>query len=379
MPRRILLLITDLQIGGTPTVVRELALRLREPGPVGGPGRVEVEVACLAGWGPVADQLRSAGVTVTALGAASVAALPRTLWRLGRLIRGGQFDTVFSFLIHANALAAAASVVCPSVRFLQSIQTTQPKPRWHWHLQRLVRLGAVKVVVPSPSAAGVARRWAGVRAGNVVVIPNAVDVSAFDAIYRQNVDRVPTPPYRVGFLGRLDPVKRVPALLEAVSGLADIHVDLFGEGADRPRIEREIDRLEMRGRVTLHGAVASPHQALAAIDVLVLPSQAEGFGLVLIEAMAAGVPVVATDVPGIRDVVDDGRTGQLVPLGDRAALVKGILACAAPHGARRAWVSAARLDVERRFAWPAVLEQYRELLQIGTTRQSRRDRVARWG
>ena len=76
MPRRILLLITDLQIGGTPAVVRELAIRLREP------GHVEVEVACLSGWGPVVDQLRDAGVQVTALAASSAADFPKTLLRL---------------------------------------------------------------------------------------------------------------------------------------------------------------------------------------------------------------------------------------------------------------------------------------------------------
>src|SRR5437764_5617386 len=99
MARRILLLITDLEIGGTPTVVRELAVRLREP------GRVEVEVACLSPWGPVADQLAAAGVAVTALGGRRAADLPRVLFRLVRLIRRGRFGTVFSFLVPANLTA----------------------------------------------------------------------------------------------------------------------------------------------------------------------------------------------------------------------------------------------------------------------------------
>jgi glycosyltransferase involved in cell wall biosynthesis len=358
VPRRILLLITDLQIGGTPTVVRELAVRLREP------RRVEVEVACLAGWGPVADQLRDAGVPVTALGAASVAALPRTLWRLVRLVHGRRYDNVFSFLVHANALAALASLACPGVRFLQSIQTTQPNPRWHWRVQRLAAWAADKVVVPSPSAAAVARRWAGVPAADVVVIPNAVDFTAFDAIYRRNVGRVPTPPFRVGFLGRLDPVKRVPDLLRAMAGAPDVHVHLFGDGADRRRIETEVERLGMASAVTLHGTVARPADALADLDVLVLPSEAEGFGLVLIEAMAAGVPVVATDVPGIRDVVADSRTGLLVPVGDRVTLRAAIVASAAPDGVRQRLIPTARLDVERRFGWPAAVAPLRQVLRL---------------
>src|SRR5437764_14534990 len=87
--RRILLLITDLEIGGTPTVVRELAVRLHRP-----PG-VQVEVACLSQWGPVADQIRAAGVNVTALNGRRAADLPRVVTRLVRLIRGNPpFDTV---------------------------------------------------------------------------------------------------------------------------------------------------------------------------------------------------------------------------------------------------------------------------------------------
>lgn len=357
MSRRVLLLITDLQIGGTPTVVRELAVRLGEP------GRVEVEVACLAPWGPVADQLRDAGVPVTALGATCVAAFPAILAKLVRLVRRDAFDTVFSFLVHANAVAAAASAFCPGVRFLQSIQTTQPDPRWHWRLQRLIGPAADKFVVPSPSAARAAREWAGVPEGQLAVVPNAVDVASFDAIYRSGRE-LRGPKLRVGFIGRLDPVKRVPDLLAATATLAGAHVDIFGDGAERSRIERVVDRLGMRDKVTLHGAVRSPHEALSVIDVLVLPSQAEGFGIVLIEAMAAGVPVVATDVSGIVDVVTNGRTGLLVPLGDAARLRAAIAACGVPGGLRTRLVPAARAEVERRFAWPAVLALYRRLLGL---------------
>src|SRR3954462_9574742 len=112
--RRILLIITDLEIGGTPTVVRELAIRLRQP-PV-----VEVEVACLSKWGPVATQLRDAGVIVTALGADNVTSLLGVTNRLVRLVNTKRIDTVFSFLVHANTVAALASRFCRHARFVQS-------------------------------------------------------------------------------------------------------------------------------------------------------------------------------------------------------------------------------------------------------------------
>lgn len=364
MPRRILLLITDLEIGGTPTVVRELAVRLHRP-----PGAV-VEVACLSTWGPVADQLKSAGIAVTALGCTRAAQFPIAVRGLVRLVRSRGFDTVFSFLIHANAVAAAAAVLLRGVRFFQSVQTTQPAPRWHWRLQGLVHNAAGRVVVPSLSAARAAREWAGVPDLKTVVIPNAIDVDSFDAIFRDR--RVPEPPFHFGFIGRFDPVKRVPDLLEAAHGLATghVHVDLFGDGPERANIEREIERLGLGEVVTLHGTVPRPHEALSQIDVLVLPSEAEGFGLVLIEAMAAGVPVVATDVPGIRDVVRDTETGVLVPPRTPAAIRGAATMLCLNHEGRRRLVVRARADVERRFAWGSVLPMYESLLGLPPTVQS---------
>lgn len=355
--RRILLLITDLEIGGTPTVVRELAIRLREP------DVIDIEVACLAHWGPVADQLRDAGVKVTALGANTSLDFPRTFWRLIRLIRCGGFDTVFSFLVHANTLAAAASAVCPDVRFLQSIQTTQSEPKWHWHMQRLIQPAAEKVVVPSPSAADVAVTWAGVPRERVAIVPNAVDVESFNAIYDVNAARRAHEPRRIGFIGRLDPIKRVADLVAAMSHLPACRLDIYGDGVERPRLEAQIERLRLRDRVSLHGAIARPHEALATMDVLVLPSKAEGFGLVLIEAMAAGVPVVGADVPGIRDVILPLRTGFLFRVENDWSFFTP-LTDATNRLLRRHFIVNARADVENRFSWPAVLRQYRRLLAI---------------
>ena len=96
---RILLFLTDLEFGGTPTVVRELALRLRT--------QADIQVACLGKWGPVAGELSVADIQVTALaatGSADVRVLPRFL----HLLTTEKIDTVFSFLLHANAVAAAA-------------------------------------------------------------------------------------------------------------------------------------------------------------------------------------------------------------------------------------------------------------------------------
>jgi glycosyltransferase involved in cell wall biosynthesis len=354
--RRILLLITDLEIGGTPTVVREVATRLNDAST-----GVEVEVACLAKWGPVADQLRDAGVTVTAFGARGAVDFFRVRKQLIRLCREREFDTVFSFLIHANAIAAAASgALGGGVRFIQSIQTTQPNPRWHWWLQSIIHGRAEQVGVPSPSAAEVARDWSGVPPAKLRVIANAVDVEQFAHLNPPLNDK----PLSVGFIGRLDPVKRLPDLIRAVGLLRGrVRLHVFGEGSERPALERLIRHLQLTEIVTLHGTVPRPQDALRRIGLLVLPSKAEGFGLVLIEAMAAGVPVLATNVPGIRDVVRNGETGLLVPC-DAGALAAGLERLVDDPDLRHRLAAAGREDVRRRFTWSVVLPQYREILGL---------------
>jgi glycosyltransferase involved in cell wall biosynthesis len=360
--RRILLLITDLEIGGTPTVVREVATRVNAAC-----RNAQVEVACLGPWGPVADQLRDAGVPATAFYARGPFDLPRVVGRLIKLVGERQIDTVFSFLVHANTVAAVASCFLRDVRFIQSIQTTQPRPRWHWRVQRFVQQYAERVVVPSPSAARAARDWADVPPEKIAIIPNAIDLAQFRGEGFQLASdrhRLKTrAKFEIGFIGRLDPVKRIPDLLAAVASLEDhFALHIFGHGSQREHLESLIDRLGITDRVTLHGAIANPHAALEQVDLLVLPSEAEGFGLVLIEAMASGVPVVATGVPGICDVVRHGKTGLLVPVAAPEALAAAIRRIAGDAPLRSVLVGEALADVRRRFTWDVVLPQYVKLL-----------------
>lgn len=353
-PRRILLLTTDLEIGGTPTVVRDLAVRLNDP------PTVHVEVACLGGWGPVAAQLALSRIPVTALDASSTRDLI-VIAKLVRLFRRRHFDTCLSFLVHANVSAALASLVCPGTRFLQSIQTTQPGPRWHWMLQALAQLAAERVVVPSSAAARASIRWARVAREKCIVIPNAVDASAF-------LHPRPTfasPRLKLGFLGRLDPVKRVGDLLETVALLGrDVELHIFGDGAERERLHTRTHELSLSDRVVFHGSIARPQQALDQLDLLVLPSIAEGFGLVLIEAMAAGVPVIATDVPGICDVVEHERTGLLVPARSPRAIAAAVIRLRDDPCLRERLVEQGMATVRQRFSFAAVMPRYRALLRL---------------
>jgi glycosyltransferase involved in cell wall biosynthesis len=350
VPTRILLLITDLKIGGTPTVVRELALRLHND------PDFEVHVACLDHWGQVADQLQQRGVRVTALGASSRLDV-RVVSRLVRLIREERIDTVFSFLIHANAVAAAAARFVGGVRFLQSIQTTQPNPGWHWSLQNMIQGAAEKIVVPSQSVAQAAVQRAGIDARKIQIIANAVELP------EEPIRTLDANETHVAFIGRLDPVKRIGDLVTAVSLLfPPVYLDIYGGGSEWRSIQAAIESLDLQSRAFLHGPIENPAGALASTDVLVLPSDAEGFGLVLIEAMAAGVPVVGTNVPGIRDVIANGVNGLLVPVRNPGALADAIARLLSDSALRQKLVAGGIKAVQERFTWQIVYPQYRGLL-----------------
>jgi glycosyltransferase involved in cell wall biosynthesis len=346
MSRRILMLITDLEIGGTPTVVRELAIRLNDP------PHVVVEVACLKGPGPVADQIRNAGIDVTALGARSVLSLPNVVFSLRKLIKQRNFDTVVSFLIHANAVATMAMRPLHDVRLFQSIQTTQENPRWHWWLQGQIESRAERFIAPSRAIARAAKTRSGIAESRFDIIPNAIDPDEFP---RQIVFAGET--VRLGFLGRIDPVKRLSVAIEAVRRIGDPSVELhvFGAGHD-PGVDLKT--------VRWHGPVKRPQEALSQMDCLILPSIGEGFGLVLIEAMAAGVPVIASAAGAIPEVVRDEWSGILVPVGpdEVSRFAVAVERLRSDRQFREHLIANGLSDVQRRFTWEVVLPEYQRSL-----------------
>src|SRR5205814_3351385 len=121
----------------------------------------------------------------------------RVIHRLHRLISRERIETVFSFLVHANAAAAGVSLFSRNFRLIQSIQTTQPNPAWHWKIQKFAQRAAEKIVVPSPSVAKVAGEWADVPEDKIVIIPNAIDPADFAGI----APSIDSDDFPVGFLG----------------------------------------------------------------------------------------------------------------------------------------------------------------------------------
>jgi glycogen synthase len=166
----------------------------------------------------------------------------------------------------------------------------------------------------------------GVEADRVHLIPPGVNPSLFEGPFEDPFSGVGRP--RVLFVGRLAPQKGVRALVAAAGLLEDesAQVLLVGDGPERPALQREAERLGVGGRLHFVGFLA--HDRLPAVmshaDLLVLPSLYEELGTVLLEAMQAGLPIVASKTGGIPDVIEDGVNGMLVPPGDPKAIALAI-------------------------------------------------------
>jgi glycosyltransferase involved in cell wall biosynthesis len=173
-------------------------------------------------------------------------------------------------------------------------------------------------------------------------------------------------PYPIGFIGRLDPIKRAGDFLEAIARLPDwVEGHIFGDGPELAKLRQRAEELGVTWRMVFHGMIAGPQQALEKIGMLVLPSEAEGFPLVLIEAMAGGVPIVASDAPGIRDVLRHEQTGLLVPVAAPDELARAMRRVMEDKSLRGALVERAGREVREHFTWKAVLPQYWQLLGLG--------------
>ncbi len=243
--------------------------------------------------------------------------------------------------------------------------------RWHRRsLLRLVLRAADAVIVTSEDYAAssfLAQLLPGLRS-RLVVVPPGVDLDVLSPngerdIHRRHFGAAVGPV--IFFLARLDRqhyFKGLQVLLEALRRLPEVRLLVGGDGDLRSRYEAEARRLGVEGRVCFTGDV--PDALLPAYyraaDAVVLPSidRTEAFGMVLLEAMACGTPVVASNLPGVRALVEDGRTGFLAAPGDAGDLAEKIVRCIRNRSALGA---AAREHAAARYGWATVAERLLEL------------------
>jgi L-malate glycosyltransferase len=241
----------------------------------------------------------------------------------------------------------------------------------HWAWQRMDRLLAVSSRLADRMAETVA-----VPRDRIRVIRNGVDLERFRA--RRNEARIglalSADALVLGTVGRLVDVKDHVTLLEAMGVLASDGVPFIGviagDGPLRPALESKISALGLQDRVRLLGYRYDIDNILAALDIFALSSRSEGLSNTILEAMACGLPVVATHVGGAEELVEHGRTGLLVPAQSVGALSQAIGVLARDPECRTRMGSAGRKRAEQEFSLSVMVNGYRQLY-LEVARESR--------
>jgi glycosyltransferase involved in cell wall biosynthesis len=271
----------------------------------------------------------------------------------------------------ANLLGRLAARGCrvPAVAVSRGWTGECLKVRLYERLDKLHLRWMDRVVCVSEAQAAKVRRCR-VRPERLRVIHNSVDPERFagpDSRYRAKLARYFRQPRSaiVGAAGRLSPEKGFEVLVSAAERVLrrdpSVGFVLFGEGPCRERLVRQIKAAGLGGAFALSGFRADLDQFLPHLDLLVLPSYTEGLPNVVLEACAAGVPVVATAAGGTPEVVEDGLNGYLVPTGDAERLADRIEAVLTAEDRGRTMGFEGRQRVLERFTFPVQAARYLDL------------------
>jgi glycosyltransferase involved in cell wall biosynthesis len=344
--RRVVHLVEDLGMGGLERIVQTLARNADRR-------RFEVEVVCARGGGALAPEIEAAGTRVRILGLRSY--YPGEILKAARSLRRMRPEVVHSHGHFAGVVARAASVMAGIPVVIHHLHTLDGSLRErHLLVERWLARSTSRILCCSRAVEQDAVDRMHLPRERLLTIHNGIDPppAAGRDEARIRLDR-PDPPV-LGCVGSLSPHKGQTTLLRACARLAagdgPRSIVLVGEGSERSRLETLSLELGLGPRVTFLGQRSDARSLLPAFDLVVVPSiEREGLGLVALEAMDAGVPVVASRLGGLPEAVDEGRTGFLVPPGDAAALAEAILRVLRLPDRGRSLGEAARWRVEAEF------------------------------
>jgi glycosyltransferase involved in cell wall biosynthesis len=340
---------------------------------------LEVGITCLEEEGVLAPALRADGIRVSVVTAPGL--LPNVIpgRRLTEWLREVRPDVVHAHSgVWLKAVRAARGAGVKRVVFTAH-GLLDHTPRHHYWMMRLAARGTDRVVGVSDDLTRVLIEDGGSPPDRTLTISNGVDTDAFRPGSRSLAVRAPLglgPDVPlVGIVARLAPVKDHACLIEAFALVhqrrPDAVLALVGDGPLRGALEAQVKSLGLASVVRFAGPASSMPPIYRDLDVFVLSSTAEGTSVSVLEAMATGLPVVATAVGGTPALLDGGSAGLLVPSGDPTALAGALVDLLDDPARRRALGAAARLRAERLFSERAMVDRYLELYGLGSRAASR--------
>jgi glycosyltransferase involved in cell wall biosynthesis len=307
-PTRLVFCITELDPGGAERAMTQLVLSLNRQ-------EWEPHVICLGPRGYFADVLESANVPVVCLNASGVCSVPRVLFKLTRELRRRRPALVQTFLFHANVLGRIAARFAGIPRIVSGLRVAEHRSPWYGRIDRWTNFLVTTNVCVSQGVADFSAEQEGLSRDKLVVIPNAVDLERFAQASPADVTPfgIPAASRILISIGRLERQKGIDVLLDAIEQLDplpdDVHFLIVGDGPDAPQLRQRVEEMRLTDRIHFVGRRDDVPGLLAASMALVLPSRWEGMPNVVLEAMAAGRPVIASRVEGIAELVRDHASG----------------------------------------------------------------------
>jgi glycosyltransferase involved in cell wall biosynthesis len=355
-PTRIAFCITDLDAGGAERALVQIVTRMDR-------ARWEPFVFCISGEGELARPLREAGITVVCLGARKRHGLS-VVWRLSRLLAKLRPTILQTFLFHANIVGRLAGKAARVPVIVSGIRVAEKRGSLRLWIDRATDWMVSRHICVSQDVAAFSAARGGLPIDKIRVIPNGVDARAFAEAEPADLRQFGIPPgsRTLLFVGRLDPQKGPFVLMAAARELlprhSDLHLLLVGDGPLAENLRKWVAMETFSDRIHFAGRRTDVPSLMRAANLFVLPSLWEGLPNVVLEAMAAGVPVVASRVEGISDLLTDDRTGLVVPPNSAPDLIAAIgRILADPQHAHQMGHSAQQY-VRTEFAWDGIVEKY---------------------
>lgn len=367
------MLITDLAHGGAETQVSHLAMRLKARG-------WEVLVVSLMPPKTYVAELKAFGVPIFSLGIRRKLPDPRPILKLAQLIREWHPQIVHSHMVHANILARLVRPLAwPPVLICTAHSIDEKGRKGSGKLRELLyRLTDPWCDLTTQVSRSGLERYVQVGAvprPKIKYIPNGVSIERFrpdpEARKRLREELGLDKAFAWLAVGRFDPPKDYPIMLRAFAVVLgkrpEAQLLIAGDGPLRPSIEKLAKDLGIGAQVKFLGIRRDIHELMNAADAYVMSSAWEGMPMVLLEACATGLPVVATNVGGNREIVQDGVTGFLVPPKDSEALAQAMLRLMNLSAEERQRMGqAGREHIKANFSLDRVVDQwealYKELL-----------------
>ena len=355
-PTRIAFCITDLDAGGAERALVQILTRLDR-------ARFEPFVFCISGEGELVHPLREAGIPVVCLGAKKRHGLS-VVWRLSRLLSKLRPSILQTFLFHANIVGRLAGKAARVPIIVSGIRVAEKRGSLRLWIDRATDWMVARHLCVSQDVAAFSAARGGLPIGKIQVIPNGVDAGQFAEAQSADLAHFEIPPgsRTLLFVGRLDPQKGPFVLMAAARELLprhnDVHLLLVGDGPLAENLRKWVAKENLTDRVHFAGRRNDVPSVMRAAEIFVLPSLWEGLPNVVLEAMAAGVAVVASRVEGISDLLLDDQTGLVVPPNSAPDLAEAIERLLAdPQHAHQMGHNAQQF-VRKEFAWGVVVEKY---------------------